>query len=265
MFTREHSIWASRAVIVAVVAGSLGSYFWTPVGAFAIVCDLLLRPYLNFVAGAMAHEGSHGHLGHSKAANDWWGRLALIPTGCTWITFAKTHHAHHAFTNESGKDPDAYLNVPNLWVLPFRVIAMPHRWLYWLHLQGKLTRAIVVEFLITNIGYVFLYSGIALVVGPVRVLTGLISAAVLHSFLLWLPFARNTHQGYSTGAPADRSHNYYGYLPFFFSFSLSLHRVHHLKPKLSWLEMLPYVEQGEGMAGFTFRRDVERFRAGLAG
>ena len=79
---------------------------------------------------------------------------------------------------------------------------------------------------------------------------------------LWIPFAMKTHEGYSTGTAEERSHNYYGYLPFFFSFGLSLHRVHHLKPKLSWLEMLPYVERGTLWQSLTFRRDAGRQACG---
>jgi len=262
---RRHSIWASRVVILLVVSLALWSYFWKPLGLLAILGDLLLRPYLHFVAGAIAHEGTHGHLGNSKAANSWWGRLALVPTGCAWITFAKTHHAHHAHTNVEGDDPDAFLHSSKKWQLPLRVLAMPHRWFHWLYVRGKVTRAVAVEYVLTYVAYVAIYGGIAAVVGPARVLYGLLTAAFIHSFLLWVPFAMKTHEGYRTGAHEERSHNYYGYLPFFFSFSLSLHRVHHLKPKLSWLEMLRYVEPGTLWQSLTFRRDVGRFDAGVTG
>src|SRR5688500_13052789 len=93
--SRTTSVWTSRAVIVAVVAGALGSYFWQPVGGVAWTVDLLVRTYLHFVAGAMAHEGVHGHLGRSRTANLWWGRLALLPTTVTYVSFRQTHLAHH--------------------------------------------------------------------------------------------------------------------------------------------------------------------------
>jgi beta-carotene hydroxylase len=258
-FTREHSIWVSRFFIVLVLGSSLSSYFWTPQGPLEWAIDLALRTYLHFVAGALAHEGTHGHLGNSRAANDWWGRLAVTTALVPWITFKKTHLSHHAHTNVPGRDPDEFLHSPKPWQVPLRILAMPHQWFFWLRRQGKVNRAVLVELLFTYAAYLALYGTLAVLVGPARLLASALGAAFLHSFLLWIPFAMKTHEGYSTGAAEERSHNYFGYLPFFFSFGLSLHRVHHLKPKLSWLEMLPHVERGTLWQSLTFRRDTGRY------
>ena len=66
---------------------------------------------------------------------------------------------------------------------------------------------------------------------------------ILVSLLLWYPFAVQTHEGFSTGSAISRSHNYYGHFMYWFSLGLSMHRVHRLQPKLSWLELRPYVER----------------------
>ena len=66
---RNRIYWLSRSVILAVVLGSLGSLFWTPASPLEWFADLLLRTYLMFLGTVMAHEGIHGHLGHTKRAN----------------------------------------------------------------------------------------------------------------------------------------------------------------------------------------------------
>lgn len=253
---RDASIRASRIVIVVVVAASLGSYLWHPVGALAWTLDVVVRAYLHFVAGAMAHEGTHGSLGRTKAQNLWWTRLALLPTTVPAVGFRKTHLAHHRHTNERGADPDAFLNAPQRWQVPLRAVAMPHQWIWWLAKRGELRRADLVEYALTYLALGCVYGGLALVAGPGRVAGGLFGAAILHSFLLWYPFAIRTHEGYSTGHPDARSHDYRGRLAFFFSFGLSLHRVHHARPHLGWLEMLPLVPACSWRDALTFRRDI---------
>lgn len=255
--TREQSIWASRAVIVVVVGASLGSLaLWQPTTWWQWALDITARAYLNFVAGAMAHEGTHGHLGHSRASNTWWGRLALLPTTVPYVTFRATHIAHHRYTNVEGQDPDAYLKMPSLWHLPFRAVAMPHHWLRWLHRTGHMTRELWLEYVYTYAGYFAVYGALMAWVGPTRFLLGLIPAAVLHSYLLWYPFAMKTHEGYSTGDAMTRSHNYRGALAFWLSCGLSLHRAHHLWPSLGWLQMRELIEPCSWREALTFRRDV---------
>jgi fatty acid desaturase len=144
-----------------------------------------------------------------------------------------------------------------MWQFPFRAVAMPHHWLHWLWRTGQLTRGLVVEYLLTYAGYFAIYAGIIAIVGVERFLLGLLPAAVLHSFLLWYPFAIKTHEGYSVGEAVERSHNYRGRLAFFFSFGLSLHRAHHLWPQLGWLQMLPLVEPCTWKEALTFRRDIQ--------
>ena len=59
--------------------------------------------------------------------------------------------------------------------------------------------------------------------------------------LLWYPFAVMTHEGWSRGDEAARSHDYYGAPLYWFSLGLSMHRAHHVYPKLSWVELKRFV------------------------
>lgn len=254
-FTREHSIWVSRAVILIVVTAALSSYFYQPVGILAITLDLLFRCYLHFVAGGMAHEGSHGHLGNSRQANLWWGRLALVPTTVPYVTFRHTHLHHHSHTNLPGQDPDAFLDTHHKWQIPFRAVAMPHQWVFWMKRHGKFGRKERIEYVLTYVAYFAIYATIAYFVGTPRVLTGLLGSAVLHSMLLWYLFAIKTHEGYSTGTAEERSHNYAGKALYWFSFGLSMHQLHHLKPRLSWLEMGAHVKPAPLLRQLRFQTD----------
>jgi beta-carotene hydroxylase len=255
--SRSTSMWASRGVILAVAVGSLGTLMFVPTTALGWVVDILLRTYLNFVGGAMAHEGTHGHLGRSRSVNNFWGRLALLPTTVPYVTFRATHIAHHRFTNVPGKDPDEYLNTPSAWLFPFRAVAMPHHWMMWLWRTGQFRRELFVEYVLTYVGYFAVYAVIIGQVGWTRFALGLVPAAILHSLLLWYPFARQTHAGYSQGHPAARSHNYRGKLAYWFSFGLSLHRAHHYWPNLGWLQMHSLVDPCDWTDALTFRRDVQ--------
>jgi len=246
MLKRRPVYGLSRAIIVALVLSAVGSLFWSPDNAFTWCLDILVRTYLMFLGTVMAHEGTHGHLGGSRTANFWWGRLAVLPSMVPFTNFRKTHRLHHAHTNEPDRDPDYFLNCPRAWEFPLRAVAMPHHWFFWLWKRGKVKRADIVE-LIWNYALIFLvYGAVALWVEPYRLLWGLAPALVGVSLLLWYAFAYKTHEGYSTGAAASRSHNYYGRMIYWFSLGLSMHRAHHLDPKLSWLELKEHVEAAPG-------------------
>jgi fatty acid desaturase len=255
---RKHSILISRITILLSVLGSLGTYFWQPVIALHFAADILLRTYLHFVAGAMAHEGVHGHLGNSRSGNLWWTRIALIPTTVPAVTFRKTHLQHHAATNIPDQDPDEFLNTKRFWEIPLRAIAMPHHWLLWLWKRGSFTRQNKIEYLLTYMGYAAVYGLIAAFTGIDRVLLGLLPAAILHSLLLWYLFAIKTHEGYFTGMAAERSHDYLGRPLYWFSFGLSMHRLHHMKPQLAWLQMARHISPATWRQCLRLERDIQR-------
>ena len=95
------------------------------------------------------------------------------------------------------------------------------------------------------------YSVIASQVGFARVFWGLAPALILVSVLLWVPFAFKTHEGFSTGSAESRSHDYYGRFMYWASLGLSMHRVHHLKPQLAWIELRQFVKQRPPGSAFT--------------
>lgn len=253
---RERVFRLSRGIICLVVAGSLGTLWLAPSSVLTYILDVLFRTYLVFLGTVMAHEGVHGHLGRSKAANFWWGRLALLPSMVPFTNFRKTHHLHHAHTNLPDQDPDHFMKPRyTLLEIPFRAVAMPHHWLIWLRKRGRIRRSDLVDLGLNYLGILAVFGGLLIAVGPSRLFWGMAPVLVLVSVILWYPFAFKTHEGFSTGAPESRSHDYYGALMYWFSLGLSMHREHHLKPQLSWLELKHFVKEAPPGSGFLPTRD----------
>ncbi len=248
----------SRAVICVVVAAGLGSLLYVPRGVGAYTLDVLFRTYLVFVGTVMAHEGVHGLLGHTKIANRWWARLALLPSMVPYTNFHKTHLLHHRFTNLEDNDPDHFIKPSHDWELPLRTIGMPHHWFVWLLRRDAVDRSHVVDLVLNYAGIVFVYAIVLSVVGPARLFWGMAPTLILVSLLLWYPFAYKTHEGFSTGTARPRSHDYYGPFMFWFSLGLSLHRVHHMRPRLSWIELRQFVRK-DPVGGYRLfpRRQIE--------
>src|SRR5262245_41141858 len=222
----------NRTVICVTGLASIGTLFIPIPNGFLMIPDVLLRTYLVFVGTVMAHEGVHGHLGRSRAANFWWGRIALLPSMVPFTNFRRTHQLHHAFTNIPDKDPDHFMKSRNLLELALKALAMPHHWFFWLRKRGRLKRADITELASNSIAIALLHGLILTCVGAERFFWGIVPPLALVSFMLWYPFAVQTHEGFSTGTAESRSHNYYGHFMFWFSLGLSMHREHHLKPKL---------------------------------
>jgi len=258
--TRPRVYLLSRAITCAVVAASIGTLFIQPPGLWWYAADVLLRSYLIFVGTVMAHEGVHGHLGRTRAANFWWGRLALLPSMVPFTNFRKTHHLHHAHTNVPGEDPDHFMKSRSAAELLLRALAMPHQWFFWLRRRGRIRRGDLIELALNYCAIFAVYGTVLTFVGPSRLFWGTAPALVIVSVLLWYPFAVRTHEGFSTGPAEARSHNYYGRLMYWFSLGLSMHREHHLQPKLSWIELREYVEEAPPRAGrwslLIPRRDI---------
>jgi omega-6 fatty acid desaturase (delta-12 desaturase) len=244
--------WISRLVIVSSGAVAMGSLLFEPQGLIGHAADILIRTYAIFVGTVMAHEAVHGHLGRGRLANVWWGTVALLPSMVPFGNFRKTHLLHHAFTNIPDKDPDHFIRYRSALEIPFRALAMPHQWFFWLWRRGRVNRAHVID-LAVNYAVIFaLFGGMLLAVGPSRLALGMTPALFLVSLLLWHPFAFKTHEGFSTGADELRSHNYYGRFMYWFSFGLSAHRTHHQAPRLTWLELRRFVE-ADPRGGFLRR------------
>jgi fatty acid desaturase len=166
-----------------------------------------------------------------------------------YTNFRKTHHLHHAHTNVPGKDPDHFMKSRNTFELLLRALAMPHQWFFWLRRRGLVRKSDVVELGLNYAGIFAIYGAVLLFAGPSRLFWGMAPALVIVSVLLWYPFAVQTHEGFSTGPAEARSHNYYGRFMYWFSLGLSVHREHHLQPKLSWIELREYVEDAPAVRG----------------
>jgi fatty acid desaturase len=259
-WTRPSIFRLSRVVICAIVIGALAPLFWHPANTIEYVIDVFLRSWITFLGTVMAHEGTHGHLGRTKAANFWWGRLALLPTMVPFTNFCKTHNLHHAHTNIPDRDPDHFMNAKHAWELPLRALAMPHQWFFWLKKRDRLKRRDIVDLALNYVGILSVFGVIAWITGISRVVLGVGPALVIVSMVLWYPFAFKTHEGFSTGHADARSHNYYGKFMYWFSFGLSMHREHHLRPGLAWIELHELVEEvpDRSWRRFLPRRDIVR-------
>src|SRR5687767_7582398 len=259
VWTRARIYLLSRSIICAVVTVSIGTLLLLPSNIPQYIIDTLLRTYLMFIGTVMAHEGVHGHLGRTRAANSNWGRLALLPTMVPYTNFRKTHHLHHAYTNIPDQDPDHFMKSRNLIELVLRALAMPHHWFIWLWKRGRIGKKDLIELILNYLVIFAPYAVVLMVVGPSRLFWGMVPALVLVSVLLWYPFAVQTHEGFSTGAAELRSHNYYGRSMYWFSLGLAMHREHHRQPKVSWIELKEYVEDAPVISGRLLllpRRDI---------
>ncbi len=257
MITRRRQIYhLNRALICVICVLATGSLFIPPANNLHLAFDVLARTYLIFLGTVMAHESVHGHLGRTRRANFWWGRIALLPSMVPFTNFRRTHQLHHAYTNIPDQDPDHFMKSRNLAELALRAIAMPHHWFFWLRKRGRLRPADLVELLLNYAGIAVLYSVVLMFVGPTRLFWGMAPPLMLVSLLLWYPFAVQTHEGFSTGSAEARSHNYYGHFMYWFSLGLSMHRRHHLQPKLSWIELRAFVEAAPRGRWWWLQRDI---------
>ncbi|MBI4471808.1 MAG: fatty acid desaturase, partial [Acidobacteria bacterium] len=145
----NRAVAVNRITTAGAVSLALGSYFWQPTLIIHYVLDIALRAYMHFVAGSMAHESVHGHLGNSRWANLWWGRIAMLPTTVPFVIFRKTHLRHHAATNIPEKDPDEFLNTPRAWEIPLRAWLLPYHWVTWLMRNGQFTAYDRIEYALT--------------------------------------------------------------------------------------------------------------------
>lgn len=258
MQRRPQIYYLSRTIICIVGILSIGTLFLSISNPFLMVGDVLLRTYLIFLGTVMAHESVHGHLGRTKAANFWWGRIALIPSMVPFTNFRKTHQLHHAHTNIPDQDPDHFMKSRNFFELCLRAVAMPHHWFFWLRKRGRLKRRDLIELVLNYLGIFLVFTVVLAFAGAARLVWGMVPPLVFVSILLWYPFAVQTHEGFSTGSSNLRSHNYYGRFMYWFSLGLSMHRVHHLQPKLSWIELKPFVESAPpGSSRWRPQRDIQ--------
>ena len=124
MHKRSQIHHLSRTIISLVVLLSIGTLFIPISHPVLVVADILLRTYLIFLGTVMAHESVHGHLGRTKAANFWWGRIALLPSMVPFTNFRKTHRLHHAHTNIPELDPDHFMKAHGFFGLFLRSLAI---------------------------------------------------------------------------------------------------------------------------------------------
>jgi fatty acid desaturase len=255
---RPQIYYLSRTIICLTTLLSIGTLFIPLASPALMPVDIGLRTYLIFIGTVMAHESVHGHLGRTRTANFWWGRIALLPSMVPFTNFRKTHQLHHAHTNIPDLDPDHFMKSRNFFQLCLRALAMPHHWFFWLRKRRRLKHSDLVELLLNYAGIALLYSVVLALIGPTRLLWGMVPPLALVSVLLWYPFAVQTHEGFSTGSAVSRSHNYYGLFMYWFSLGLSMHREHHLQPKLSWIELRPFVAPvPRGRSRWLPQRDIQ--------
>src|SRR5688572_14512104 len=175
-WTRPRIFLLSRSIICAVVIISIGTLFLRPGNLLQYIIDILLRTYLMFVGTVMAHEGVHGHLGSTRAANASWGRFALLPTMVPYTNFRKTHHLHHAYTNIPDQDPDHFMKSRNIIEIVLRALAMPHHWFFWLSKRGRIRKKDLGELILNYLVIIAVYGVILVSVGASRLFWGMVPA-----------------------------------------------------------------------------------------
>ena len=258
MLRRRKIYYLSRTIICLTSLLSIGTLFIPISNPLLVFVDILFRAYLIFLGTVMAHESVHGHLGRSKAANFWWGRIALLPSMVPFTNFRKTHQLHHAHTNLPDQDPDHFMKSRNFLELFLRALAMPHHWFFWLRQRNRLKRSDLIELTLNYFAILAVFTIVLAFAGAARLFWGMVPPLIFVSLLLWYPFAVQTHEGFSTGSAHSRSHNYYGYFMYWFSLGLSMHRVHHQQPKLSWIELRKFVEPvPRGLSRWRPQRDIQ--------
>jgi fatty acid desaturase len=164
----------SRTVICLVVVISLGTLLWNPATPQQYAADILLRTYVLFLGTVMAHEGAHGHLGRTRAANFWWARLALLPSLVPFITFRKTHRLHHAFTNIPDRDPDYFLKPRTPLEIPLRALMMPQHWFFWLRKRGLIHKGDILELIANYAGMLIVFSLLLFQIDAWRMVCGIL-------------------------------------------------------------------------------------------
>lgn len=146
----------------------------------------------------------------------------------------------------------------NFFELFLRALAMPHHWFFWLRKRGWIKPLDVIELALNYLGIFAVFFLVLIFIGTSRLFWGMVPPLILVSLLLWYPFAVQTHEGFSIGSARARSHNYYGRFMYWFSLGLSMHRVHHLQPKLSWIELKSFVQPTPpGLSRWRPRRDIQ--------
>jgi fatty acid desaturase len=123
--------------------------------------------------------------------------------------------------------------------------------------SGRFRRSEQIEYAVHYLTVAVVYGSLIYLTSVERVLVGLLCSATLHSLLLWYAFAIKTHEGYSTGPAETRTHNYFGRFLYWFSFGLSMHRLHHMQPKLAWIQMAGQVPAGRRFPLFTLHKVVQ--------
>jgi fatty acid desaturase len=157
MTHRQHIFYLNRTIICVICLLAVGSLFIPIVNNLHLALDIVTRTYLIFLGTVMAHESVHGHLGRTRGANFWWGRIALLPSMVPFTNFRRTHQLHHSHTNIPELDPDHFMKSRNLLELCLRAIAMPHHWFFWLWSRGRLQRAHLIELLLNYLGILAVY------------------------------------------------------------------------------------------------------------
>lgn len=249
--TRQHNIQVNRVIVITLLLCYFWQFSWQPTGIYWIA-DILLRTYILFLCEGVGHEATHGVLANSKKGNIWWGRFSFIPLIVPSVLFRITHRYHHLHTNDEKMDPDMFLKVDSFWDFITRAVAMPNYWIKWLKDRDLLTREVVIEVIVVNLCYIAIFGSLCYFAGWERVLMGIIPAQILNAFLLWYPFSVMAHEGRHTGDQEFRSHNYYGKTLYWVTMGLSLHRAHHLKPQLGWLQLKSNIQEGP-----LFKRDIK--------
>lgn len=121
--TRRPDIaWPTVLLLVAAYAMfGLSTYAYVQ-GLLPLFWAIVLNTMAAYMSFTPAHDASHNAVSTNRQLNEWVGRIATALQSPVpfFRTFRYIHMQHHRFTNDSAKDPDAYVGTGPRWLLPFK-------------------------------------------------------------------------------------------------------------------------------------------------
>lgn len=230
--TANPTVWLFAIDLVAYAAVCLSLWHGLIPRELAALLALLCL----YCFYTVSHEAVHGNAHPDRRINLWLGRIAAAIEGLSFPLFRIIHLQHHAFTNDSERDPDFVIGRQPRWLLPlWAVVRLAHdnhfmlRRKLW---QGK--RRQLIEHLVTVALQAAVVAG-CVVAGHVEfVLFVWLGPVVISGVLLELTGAWAVHYPHTSTHPLESTRMFRGRLLQVLMLNQNYHLVHHLWPRIPW-------------------------------
>lgn len=240
---RNPTVWLFAIDLVAYAGVCLA--LWHDIipraagGALALVCLYCFY--------TVSHEAVHGNAHPDRGINLWLGRVAAAIEGLSFPLFRIIHLQHHAFTNDSVRDPDFVIGRRPRWLLPLWTLV---RLLHDNHfmLRRKLwdgRRRQLVEHLLTMALQSLVIAGCVLAGKGMFLLFAWLGPMVVAGALLEITGAWAVHYPHVATHPLESTRMFRGRLLQVLMLNQNYHLVHHLWPRIPWFRYGKAVEAAE--------------------